>query len=475
MFIRQATRRAAVVGIAMLASASSAWAQQGTRADEVTFNKDIAPILQRSCQTCHRPNSLAPMSLLTYEDARPYARAIKQRTGLRHQRGVMPPWFIEKNIGVQGFKDDISLTEEEIGTIARWADAGAPQGNPADLPPARVFARSGEWEIGKPDLIVDSPPMEIKAVAPDWWFALPDFPTGLTEDRYVAAIEIQEVNDSRDKPGRATVGGLFIVHHAQMSVNGPDGKPVGGQGGFGWPVHEVGRNADIYDAEAGKLLPAGATINFPTMHLHSNGKDTRAMMRIGFKFHPVGYKPTRQVRGLQLGSGELDIPGMTAGVTKTAYTTLTQPVKLTVFEPHMHATGVRMCLDAIYGSREETINCSGYDHSWVKVYQYRDDTAPLLPKGTILRLTGYFDNTPANTNVVDPRNWSGLGHRSIDNMLLMIGQGVYLTDEQFAQEVAKRRATLQLTEGQAVPGCPLCSFAKLPNQSAQPVGAGAQP
>jgi hypothetical protein len=111
----------------------------------------------------------------------------------------------------------------------------------------------------------------------------------------------------------------------------------------------------------------------------------------------------------------------------------------------------------------------------VKTYAYQEDAAPLLPKGTILKVTGYFDNTPANKNVVDPRNWSGLGHRSIDNMLILIAQGINLTDEQFAQEVAKRRTTLRLTEGQSAPGCPLCSFAKIPGAPTLPAaGAGAQ-
>ena len=124
-------RVATVLGAGMVLAASSAWAQT----DQVTFTKDIAPILQRSCQACHRPGSVAPMSLLTYEEARPYARAIKQRTALRHRRGVMPPWFIEKEIGIQGFKEDISLSDAEIATIARWVDSGAQRGNPADLPP----------------------------------------------------------------------------------------------------------------------------------------------------------------------------------------------------------------------------------------------------------------------------------------------------------------------------------------------------
>src|SRR5258706_11105441 len=124
----------------------------------VTFTKDIAPILQRSCQGCHRPDSMAPMSLITYEDVRPWARAIKQRTGLRNRMGVMPPWFIEKNIGIQSYKDDVSLSEQEIATIAAWVDAGAPQGKPADMPPPLVFASADQWVIGEPDLVVDSPP-----------------------------------------------------------------------------------------------------------------------------------------------------------------------------------------------------------------------------------------------------------------------------------------------------------------------------
>ncbi len=127
---------AVVLGVGIAITASSARAQT----DAVTFTKDIAPILQRSCQSCHRPDSVAPMSLLTYEEVRPFAMAIKQRTALRHRRGAMPPWFIEKEIGIQRFKDDISLSDAEIAKIARWADAGAPRGNPADLPPALVFA-----------------------------------------------------------------------------------------------------------------------------------------------------------------------------------------------------------------------------------------------------------------------------------------------------------------------------------------------
>src|SRR5919198_1711904 len=120
--------------IAMLNAGSAVSGPQAATPADVTFTRDIAPILQRSCQTCHRPDGVAPMSLLTYEDVRPWARAIKLRTGIGPRAGVMPPWYIEKNIGIQKYKNDPSLSDEEIAAMARWADNGAPRGDPADMP-----------------------------------------------------------------------------------------------------------------------------------------------------------------------------------------------------------------------------------------------------------------------------------------------------------------------------------------------------
>src|SRR5687768_6070022 len=221
---------------AMVAGSAPIPARAQTK-EPVTFSKDIAPILQRSCQQCHRPNSVAPMSLLTYEDARPYARAMKARTALREKRGAMPPWYIEKNVGIQHFKDDFSLSEEEIAKIATWADAGAPQGNPADLPPPLTFPDGRSWRIGTPDLIVVSPPVEMKAQQPDWFGSIGQSPTGLAEDRYVAAVEVKEVNDAGGRSGRSssTVGGLYLFHHAAYAA-----VAAGGRGGASvFPVHEV--------------------------------------------------------------------------------------------------------------------------------------------------------------------------------------------------------------------------------------------
>jgi hypothetical protein len=435
-----------------------------------TFTKDIVPILQRSCQSCHRPDSLAPMSLITYEETRPWAKAIKARTALRNRQGVMPPWYIEKDTGIQHYKNDVSLSEDEIAKIRDWADNGALRGNPSDMPPPLTFADANTWQIGKPDLIVVTPAVHMKAVSSDWWGDAGSAETGLTEDRYVAAVEIKEVNESRTRPARGTIGGLFVFHHAIMAVTNPNGG-----GGFGsWPVHEVGRNADVFNPDAGKLLKAGSRVGFPNVHLHANGMDTTAHLEVGFKFHPKGYQPKVQERLLTLGTGDLDIRPMEANQKIESFFTLPQAIKLTVFEPHMHAAGVRMCLDAIWGTKTETLSCSGYDHNWVRAYPYADDVAPLLPKGTILRVTGTFDNTPANKNVVDPRNWSGLGHRSIDNMNILILQAVSLTDQQLQQEVLARRQQLNLSEGQSVIGCPLCSYSKFPAPRTAPSPAPQQ-
>ncbi len=449
---------------AALALPSPAAAQGAS--EQVTFTKDIAPILQRSCQRCHRPDSVAPMSLMTYEEVRPWARAIKQRTALRDKPGVMPPWYIEKNIGIQRYKNDPSLSDAELTKIAKWADSGAPRGNPNDMPAPAKFTDEGEWQLGKPDLVVKAPTVAVKPDAPDWWGVLAPVDVELREDRYVSSVEVREVNDSKGKPGRSTVGGLYLFHHAVFMILDKDGKPVGDAVG-GWPVHEVGRNPDVFDPDSGKLVTANSKLLFNSVHLHSNGKDTNAHLEVGFTFHPKGYKPKVTTTLLAVGNGpDLDIRGMDPNQKMEAYFTLPQHAKITVYEPHMHAPGVRMCLEAVWGITSETLSCSGYDHSWVRGYAYADDAAPLLPKGTILKVVGYFNNSPSNKNVVDPRNWSGAGHRSVDNMVINLMQAIFLTDAQFQEEMAKRRQELKLTEGQGVIGCPLCGQTRAPQRTA---------
>jgi hypothetical protein len=446
----------------------------GGTAPEVTYTKDIAPILQRSCENCHRPDSVAPMSLRTYEEVRPWAKAIKQRTGIGPHAGVMPPWYVERNIGIQKFKGDPSLSPDEIAKVAKWADSGAPKGNDADLPAPRAWSDTTKWTIGTPDLIVRTKDVVVKGTAPDWWGEIPRVPTGLTDDRYVSALEIKEVNDvSPTGTGRETVGGRFVFHHMIWStrVMTDDSTPIdplaAGDDSTSWPVHEVGRTPDFFDAKSARLLKAGSSIVSDSVHLHSNGRDTTAHLEIAFKFMPKGYKPEYRRATYALGNGvDIDIKAMEAGQQLHAYALLKENTKILSFEPHLHAPGSRMCLEAIWGYNIQTINCVGYDHNWVRGYDYDDDSAPLLPKDTILHIVGYMDNSPSNKNVPDPRNWQGSGNRSVANMFIDLGNRVFLTDEQFAAEMAARRQKLNLTRNSVVIGCPLCNI--LPNPPAAP-------
>jgi hypothetical protein len=422
---------------------------------EVTFTRDIAPILQRSCETCHRAGGAGPMPLQTYEDVRPWARAIKARTGIGPRAGVMPPWYVEKNIGIQHFKNDPSLTAREIAMIAAWADNGAPRGNPADMPPALTWDDT-KWAIGEPDLIVRTKDLVVKANTPDWWGEIESVPTGLTEDRYVVGLEVKEVNDvASSGADRDTVGGRYVFHHL---IWGTRVLGDASDAGTSWPVHEVGREADFFDPNSARLLKAGSSIVSDSAHLHSNGRDTTSHLEIGFKFAPKGFKPAYRRSPIALGNGvDIDINGLEAGQELHAYAVLTEHTKILSFEPHLHAPGARMCLEAIWGYTIQTLSCVGYDHNWVRGYNYADNAAPLLPKGSILHIIGYMDNTPANTNVPDPRNWSGSGNRSITNMFIDLGNRVSLTDEQFFQEMAERRRALGLTPNSVVIGCPLCT------------------
>ena len=424
---------------------------------EVTFTKDIAPILQRSCQHCHQPESVAPMSLITYDEVRPWARAIKMRTGMGPVAGVMPPWYVEKNIGIQEYQFDPSLSHEEVAKVAAWADAGAPRGNPADMPPPKPTGGAGVWTAGEPDLITVTEELIMAGEAPDWWGEIASVDVGITEDRYVASVEIREINDVLDtEDSRETVGGRFIFHHMIWSTQamGEDGKPTGGS--F-WPVHEVGRNADVFDPDGAPLLHAGSKVVSDSVHLHSNGKDTKSRLEIGWRFQPKDYEPKFRWALRPLGNGvDIDIQANKKNQELHAYYVLPQNTKITTFEPHLHAPGARMCLEAIWGINVETLTCAGYDHNWVRGYQYAHGYEPLLPKGTILHITGEMDNTAANRNVPDPRNWQGSGNRSVSNMFIDLGNGVSMDDEQFQEAMNKRREMLNLSRNDHVIGCPLC-------------------
>ena len=190
--------------------------------------------------------------------------------------GAMPPWYVEKNIGItDGFESDYSLSDLDLAMIQAWAGNGAPRGNPADEPPALVFSDGNDWTLGEPELVLRSTDQTRPAVGPDWWGDIGLVPTGLTEDRYVKSIEVREVNDIPSDIGASTVGGRYIFHHMtyQSGVLSEDGSYILPDTSISWPIHEVGRNADVFPESAGRLLQAGSALHLRAAHMHSNGRE----------------------------------------------------------------------------------------------------------------------------------------------------------------------------------------------------------
>ena len=417
--------KAPVLAVAAVLLFPGVIAAQATTADPVTFTKDVAPILQRSCQVCHRDGSIAPMSLLTYEDARPWARAIKENVANR----VMPPWYIDKRIGIQGFKADKSLSDEEIATIVRWVDTGAPRGNPADMPPPIEFQRMNEWHIGEPDLIVQIPePFVVAAEAPDWWGNL-ESESGLTEDRWVKAVET--------KP---SAEGFPVVHHAVTGVVNDETDADSFLGSF-LNEYALGKNGDIFPDGYGREIKAGSRIRF-NLHYHAIGREITDRTAVGLTFYPRGVEPQRRLISSHVGDNEdLDIPAGASNVRHDGYHRLRENSRLTAFQPHLHNLGTRQCLEAILpDNTTEMLNCADWDFGWHIVYNYAADVSPLLPKGTVLHVISWHDNSEANRWNDDPRNWAGFGQRTSDDMSFSWVSWYELSDEDFEAEVEARRA-----------------------------------
>ncbi len=404
-----------------------------------TFSKHVAPIFQAKCETCHRPGSIAPMSLRTFDESRPWARSIKTRVETRQ----MPPWHIDKTVGVQEFKNDRSLSDDQIATIVKWVESGAPQGDPKDLPPAATWPADQGWNYADrygsgPDLIVRSAPWTQKAGANDtWWKPVVD--AGVTEPRWVRAIEV--------RPG--TVKGRKITHHANSDLiqieAGGEGQPVGPGRFMEWAV---GKEGEIMRPNSGKLLLPGSRIAWD-IHYSASNEDITDVVEMGIYFYPKGQDPKYRQHLLRMGNtgdGAIDLPPNTVKATESFYP-LRQASRIESFQPHMHLRGKAMSLEAILPTGQIAIlsHVDNFTFNWHNAYVYADHAAPLLPKGTVLKVTAWHDNTAANKANPDPNVWVGYGDRTVDEMGHAWVNVTYLTDEEYATEVEARR--VQLTRG----------------------------
>ena len=429
------------LGVALTLSPAIVAATVG--GNPVTFTKDIAPILQEKCETCHRVGSMAPMSLVTYKETRPWAKDIKNRVATRQ----MPPWHLDKTVGIQHFANDRSLSDEQIATMVKWVDAGAPEGDPKDMPPPKKWDDSVTWQLakqfGEPELVLKSEAYTMPAHGQDvWWKPITDVP--ITEPRWVRAVEM--------RPG--TPAGRRVMHHvlANLIQEEPDPNHLNGDDNGASAASNagllmewaVGKNYDIYRENSGKLLLPGSKIRWE-LHMHAVGEAIRDHAELAVYFYPKGYVPKYRTRlmawfALPQGGAHLDIPPNSLAESSDTHV-LKQAARLENFQPHMHLRGKAMSMEAILpdGTTRMLSYVDHFNFNWMTNYIYADDDAPVLPKGTIVRITAWYDNTKNNPNNPNPNQWVGFGDRTVDEMGHAWVNVTYISDEDYKEWAAKHK------------------------------------
>jgi hypothetical protein len=361
-----------------------------------TFTKDVAPILYKNCVECHRPTMFAPMSLLTYDEARPYARSIKQRVA----SGVMPPWGADAPRGV--FKNDPRLTQTEIDTITAWVDGGAVKGDDADLPKAPQFADG--WTIGKPDAIFEMEEnfkIPAEGAIPYQYLRVP---THLTEDKWIQAIEI--------RPGAAAQ-----VHHV-IAFTQPAGRPIS-QGGVLGPTNIGGTTPNKpgirYPEGVARMIRGNSDIILQ-MHYTTNGKEASDRTRVGIIYAKKA--PEKLAAGGMVLQPRFVIPAYDGNAEVKGVTKLQRDTVVTTLTPHMHVRGKDMVYIAHYpdGTSETLLNVPKYDFNWQITYELA--TPKVLPKGTEVEVIAHYDNSTANKFNPDPSKDVRWGDQTWEEMMI---------------------------------------------------------
>ena len=367
-------------------------------AETPTFSKDVAPILQAKCQACHQPNSIAPMSLMTYQEARPWARSMRERVSSRQ----MPPWHIDKSVGIQQFKNDMSLSDEQIDTIVRWVEGGAPQGDPKDLPPAKPPVTSNEWQgvlngYGPPDLVIKSSEYKMPAKHQDVWYR-PQSDIPITEPRWIRMVEIRPSNLGARKTLHHSVAYQVLSPDNVQSINtglapGPSSVSADDAVNRRPMIMEwaIGKGYDRYRDDTGKLLMPGEKISWD-QHIHAVGEEIPTGSELAFWFYPKGQEPKK--RSYLVGftgidrTKMLDIPPNSIAHTD-GFTVLKENTMITNFQPHFHLRGKAMEVEAILpdGNRQLISYVGNFNFNWMTNYIYADDAAPVFPKGTVIHVS----------------------------------------------------------------------------------------
>ena len=386
---------------------------------QITFHKNVLPILQSRCQECHRAGEIGPMPLLTFQQTRPWAKSIKAAVLTRK----MPPWFADPAYG--HFWNDRSLAQSEIDTLVAWVDGGAIEGNPKDAPAPRQFVDG--WNIPKPDAVIEMPsPMELPAKdeLPYQYVVLP---TGFTEDKWIQAVEIRPGNHavvhhvvafireplSKWLRGEAEPGIPFVP--PKTDQKGGRRLDLGGAGSEMLAFYAPGQVPEIWRAGLGKKVKAGSDIVLQ-IHYTADGKPEKDQTKIGMVF--AKEPPAERSLGLAAVNVLLRIPPGERNYETHAYVTLPNGGTILSFFPHMHLRGKAFQFKATYptGETETLLKVDKYDFSWQLSYKL---AKPLtVPPGTKIECTGWFDNSPNNARNPDPSSEVRFGEQSWEEMLV---------------------------------------------------------
>jgi mono/diheme cytochrome c family protein len=396
--------------IASLACAAIA-AAANTSPAPITFQKNVLPVLQKNCQGCHRPGEAAPMSFLTYDSTRPWAKAIKQAVVTKK----MPPWFADPHYGK--FGNDRTLSQSEIDTLVAWADSGAREGDRRDAPKALAFVEG--WQMGKPDMVIEMPTaFEVPASGTiDYQYVV--IPSGLTEDRYVQMAEARPGNNA-------------LVHHIIAFIREP-GNPWlkdapkgvafaprrnGGNGGAALgdslAGYAPGVTPKIMQPGQAKMIKAGSDIVLQ-MHYTANGTAGTDKSRVGIVFSKE--KPTERVLSIAAATMNFVIPAGDPNYEVYAKLTLQADSTLVSLLPHMHFRGKDFIYRATYptGEKEVLLSVPHYDFNWQLTYDLAQPK--VLPKGTLIECTAHFDNSANNKNNPDPTKEVRFGEQTWEEMM----------------------------------------------------------
>ena len=411
--------------VLLLGTSGAGVAQE--QSSSLTFSEDIAPILFENCVGCHQPNGIGPMPLLSYDDVRPYASRIQRKVAARE----MPPWHLDKTIGIQEYKNDISLSDFEIGQIVSWVDAGAPEGDPANLPMLPDLPDGSTWQLeellGAPDFVMESPTLTVEANGQDQWMMQSTaFEGVIDQPRYVRATELKG----------AYPLGVRVLHHGHVTLGS---RPLGRQG--------IGKSGDVFPENTGMLIEPSGNLRWNLHYFPIDEEVPNAHAMTAVWLYPEGYVPEYTTNGEAIIQAA-DVSGWGSDIAIAPHSVkvrqgthvLNRPALISSFRPHMHMRGREQSVQAIYpdGRREVLGRVDKYNHFWQIAYHYEDDVAPLLPRGTVLLITTIWDNTADNPINPDPRQWVVFGQRGVDEMSHTWMGITYLTDEQFEKLSAER-------------------------------------